>query len=637
MNARLIRFDGGRNAEIWLDCSRPFTIGRDPTNTLAIDAPMVSLHHCRIECEADQFVLVDEKSTNGTYVNDEAVQKRYLRSGDGIRLGFAKLLFIGEGAGEIVSLVAEVDESDGVTADTLQLNPDDSAYFNTEPAGDGAYFERMARDTSVLLKLSVEINQIEEAGRLQEILLERLFEMVPAESGAILLSSGVDGEFAPSPVYRQTRPGQQVVISRTISRKVLQSGQSLLRNNLLEDDSSSDSIFVLGIRSALCVPLKAASTRIGVIYLQTADSENQFDERHLELATAVASIGALALEHVWYVEWLERENRQLSHEVNLQHEMVGDCPAMRKVYEALSLVAPVDTPVLLLGESGTGKELAARAIHKNSSRRNGPFVVVNCGAISAELFASELFGHIRGAFTDASRDRKGFIEAADGGTLFLDELGELPPHCQASLLRVLEDGQIFRVGSTVAIPVNIRLVSATNRSLRKEIEEGGFRADLYHRMGLPLELPPLRERVDDIPLLVNFFLQKHRHKTQRELGRTPPDTIRALQEYRWPGNVRELGRVIEWAVIFGKSDRIRRDELPANVTQKLSKTPGGSLTLDQAMESFERQFILRALEETNGNVVEASALIGRAPNYLQRRISALNLRDELTKIRRKQN
>jgi two-component system nitrogen regulation response regulator NtrX len=155
-------------------------------------------------------------------------------------------------------------------------------------------------------------------------------------------------------------------------------------------------------------------------------------------------------------------------------------------------------------------------------------------------------------------------------------------------------------------------------------------------MGLPLELPPLRDRVDDIPLLVKFFLQKHRHKTQRELGVTPPDTIRALQEYRWPGNVRELGRVIEWAIVFGKSDRIRRDDLPAYVTQKLSKpTEGGSLTLDQAMESFERQFILRALEEVHGNVVEASALIDRAPNYLQRRISALNLRDELEAIRRR--
>ena len=313
--------------------------------------------------------------------------------------------------------------------------------------------------------------------------------------------------------------------------------------------------------------------------------------------------------------------------------MIGDSSKMKKVYETISLVAPTDSPVLILGESGTGKELAANAIHNNSSRRNGPFVAVNCGAITETLFASALFGHVKGAFTGADRDQKGFTEEADGGTLFLDELADLPLHCQAALLRFIEEQKVQRVGSTRPIAVDVRVVSATNRSLKDEIQGGRFRADLFYRMGLPLELPPLHERLEDVPSLVKFFIQKYKQNTLREIGPTPPNTIRVLQEYHWPGNVRELAGAIRWAVVFGKSDRIRPEDLPPDVLKKGSASAATVGRLDEAMESFERQFILRALEETRGNVVEAAALLARAPNYLQRRISQLELREDLDRIR----
>jgi transcriptional regulator with PAS, ATPase and Fis domain len=351
------------------------------------------------------------------------------------------------------------------------------------------------------------------------------------------------------------------------------------------------------------------------------------------MVVAIAGIGALALEHARYVDWLEVENRQLSHEINLGHGMVGENAKMKKVYEAIALIAPTDSPALVLGESGTGKELAARAIHNNSPRRNGPFVAVNCGAVVDTLFASQLFGYVRGAFTGADRDHKGLVEDADGGTLFLDELGDLPLHCQAALLRVLEEGKVQRVGSSREIAVNIRLISATNRSLTEEIKKERFRADLYFRMGLPVELPPLRDRLDDIPLLVGFFLQKFKSHTQRELGPTHPDTIRILQQYSWPGNVRELGRAIRWAVVFGKSDRIRPEDLPPEIVRKDSRPQSGVPKLEDALQSYEKELIRRALQETRGNVVEAATLLDRAPNYLQRRISQLDLRQELDKIR----
>jgi DNA-binding NtrC family response regulator len=371
----------------------------------------------------------------------------------------------------------------------------------------------------------------------------------------------------------------------------------------------------------------------GLVYLSNRDSNTPFDAQHLEMVVAIAGIGALALEHARYVDWLEVENRQLSHEVSLGHGMVGENARMKKVYEAIALIAPTDSPALVLGESGTGKELAARAIHSNSTRRNGPFIAVNCGAVVDTLFASQLFGYVRGAFTGADRDHKGLIEDADGGTLFLDELGDLPLHCQAALLRVLEEGKVRRVGSSREIPVNVRLISATNRSLAEEIRKGSFRSDLYFRMGLPVELPPLRDRLDDIPLLVGFFLQKLKSQTPRELGPTHPETIRVLQQYSWPGNVRELGRAIRWAVVFGKSDRIRPEDLPPEIHRKDRDASPSVLRLEDALQSYERQLITRALEETRGNVVEAASMLDRAPNYLQRRISQLKLRHDLERIR----
>jgi Nif-specific regulatory protein len=612
-------------------------IGRDPSNTVCIRNGTVSLRHCRIDCDDQRFLLVDEESTNGTFVNGECIQKKYLEHGDEIRVAGTTFYFmVGEMGLPLPRRVRVEDQDEGelLSSRTVELNPLNSAYLGTSIPVDDGQIGRLTHDTSVLLKLAVEINQIDNSETLQNRLLERIFELVPAESGAILLSSSDSGDFQPDPVCRQRMAQREFRVSRSVTRQVRVTGTSVLRNDLLADVTSSESIQSSGVRSVLCVPLIVMGERRGVLYLDTGNPNMPFDERHLELVTAIASIASVALEHLGYMDWLEAQNRQLMHEVTVQHDMVGQSPKMLKLYGAIADIAPTESRVLILGESGTGKELAARAIHKNSGRRNGPFIVVNCAAIQDTLFRSELFGHVRGAFTGADRDHKGYIEEADGGTLFLDELGEIPLHCQAALLRVIEDQHVERVGSYRAIPVNVRFISATNQPLSKLVDDGGFRADLYFRLGLPLEVPPLRDRVEDIPPLVTFFLQKHRNYTQREIGATPPRTIQALQQYHWPGNVRELIRAIQWALVFGKSDRIRCEDLPVEITQQSVGSVPVPYSLDQAMESLERQFILRALQETNGNVVEASALICRAPNYLQRRISQLNLRDELERIRR---
>lgn len=626
MKPRLARVLGTAPEEVLLT-SNELTIGRDSSSSVQLQDPTVSSHHCRIERDHDSFILVDRDSTNGTFINGKSVSRARLKHGDEILVGSTKFYFLLDDvpppSTEI--RIEEPAEDFVVSSDTTQLNPADLADH------------RFSQYLSVLLKLSTEINHIDAPEKLQEVLLERIFQLVPVEEGVILLGSNLSQLFLGSNVQRRRVPAlERIRVSRTIVERVFLSAESVLRNDLLAgapSDTISESIIASGIHSIMCVPLTVMKTAIGVIYLTTRNPATPFDETHLQLTTAIAGIAAIALEHARYMEWLERENRQLTHEVNLRHEMIGDSAKMKKVYESIALVAPTDSPVLILGESGTGKELAAHAVHTNSTRRNGPFVAVNCGAITETLFASALFGHIKGSFTGADRDQKGFIEEADGGTLFLDELGDLPLHCQAALLRVLDQQQVHRVGAARPVSVDIRLISATNRSPKEEIEGGRFRADLYYRMGLPLELPPLRERLEDVPALVKFFIQKYKQNTQREIGPTPPNTIRVLQEYHWPGNVRELAGAVRWAVVFGKSDRIRPEDLPPDILKKAAPAGASIGKLDEAMESFERHFILKALQETGGNVVEAAALLDRAPNYLQRRISQLELRDELEKIR----
>jgi transcriptional regulator with GAF, ATPase, and Fis domain len=628
---RIVSVSGTTSAEL-ADGGADLTIGRDAANTIQVKDPAVSSWHCAIVCDDGRFVLVDRNSRNGTFVNGRPETRAPLKHGDEIRVGYERFYFLVEEGGPAAVTIEESQDDKPFAGHTMQLDPLNSAFLRAQvAAGDAQTLQRRARDMSVLLKLNADIHNIPDSEGLQNSLLQRIFEIIPAEDGVILLGNSVN-RLLPGARLLRDKSGT-LYLPRTILQQVMSSGCAMLRNDLPDAGDLTDSVRASGLRSVLCVPLTVTNVQTGVLYLSTRNSARPFDAQHLEMAVAIAGIGAIALEHARYVEWLEVQNRLLSREVNFAHGMVGENAHMKQVYEAIARVAPTSSPVLILGESGTGKELAARAIHNGSKRCNGPFVPVNCGAVVETLFASQLFGYVRGAFTGADRDHKGFIEDADGGTLFLDELGDLPPHCQAAMLRVLEEGKVQRVGSSREIAVDVRIISATNRSLPEEIRKGNFRSDLYFRMGLPVQLPPLRDRLDDIPLLVSFFLQKYKSQTQRELGPTHPDTIRVLQQYSWPGNVRELGRAIRWAVVFGGSDRIRPEDLPPEISVKDDPAAEGVLKLEEALQSYEKQLIARALEKTRGNVVEAAALLDRAPNYLQRRISHLDLRAELDRIR----
>ncbi|MBD3161994.1 MAG: response regulator [Candidatus Eisenbacteria bacterium] len=319
----------------------------------------------------------------------------------------------------------------------------------------------------------------------------------------------------------------------------------------------------------------------------------------------------------------ERERRlTLQREIDERFndgEIIGRSPEMIDLYQRIEKVATTPSSVLVVGESGTGKELVARAIHRHSDRKEGPFVRVNCGALAEGVLESELFGHERGAFTGAVRQRRGRFELADGGTLFLDEIGEIPTGTQVKLLRVLQEKTFERVGGEQTIQVDVRVVAATNRDLGDAVREGSFREDLYYRLYvIPLELPPLRRRRDDIPLLCDHFLER----LSREMGRPRPlleeGALKLLMQYDWPGNVRELENVIERAFVLCEGGRIQVGDLPFR--SRPDPGPGwfppGVVPLREAVELLERELIRRALDESNGVKQEAARRLELKPSAL---------------------
>ena len=316
---------------------------------------------------------------------------------------------------------------------------------------------------------------------------------------------------------------------------------------------------------------------------------------------------------------LSRENRRLRSELQggfgLEN-FVGSSPSVQEVLRQLRKVAPTRATVLVTGESGTGKELVARAIHELSPRSAMPFVAVNCGAIPAELIESELFGHVRGAFTDASRDKKGLAAEADGGTLFLDEIGEMPLHLQVKLLRFLQEEQVRRVGDTRSEKVDVRVVAATARDLARATREGLFREDLFYRLNVVnLRLPSLRERPDDVPALVEHFLAKHRHlRPEAPLRGISPEALELLRSHRWPGNVRELEHAVERAVVLADGPLLGESDLPDDVREgpkpaTPAPRPGADLSVKRAFRILEEQLIRAALERTGGNRTRAAELL----------------------------
>ena len=343
----------------------------------------------------------------------------------------------------------------------------------------------------------------------------------------------------------------------------------------------------------------------------------------------------LTLERALDHAALRHENQNLKQQLGASFDtggIIGSSPPMRKLMEMLAMVAPSEATVLVYGESGTGKELIARAIHANSLCCKGPFVAVNCAALSESLLESELFGHEKGAFTGAERRREGHFATADNGTLFLDEIGEITPAMQVKLLRVIQEREFQRVGGEQPVKVNVRLVAATNKNLQEEVEAGRFRQDLYFRLNVvTLDMPPLRDRVEDIPLLAMHFLERFAAKNKKSIKGFTPAAMDSLLKYPWPGNVRELENVVERGVVLLVGDYISERELPAPLLQSSAATgtTGTAPSLaGMSLDEVEKLVILETLDACEGNKSEAARRLGVTRKTLHAKLARYGLEDQ---------
>jgi formate hydrogenlyase transcriptional activator len=427
--------------------------------------------------------------------------------------------------------------------------------------------------------------------------------------------------------------GTVLPLNRTAPGQAFLEGETKIfdRQQLLDfHRACTDALVAQGVELGCCVPLITRKGTLGVLNLASRDPD-AFTPQDVILLQQVAAQVAVAIDNsrayqqiAQLKDRLTEEKRYLQGEIRSQQnfeEIIGESPALERVLEKAKTVAPSDATVLILGETGTGKELIARAIHRMSARKDASFIKLNCAAIPTGLLESELFGHEKGAFTGAVSQKIGRLELADKGTLFLDEVGDIPLELQPKLLRVLQDQEFERLGSTRTIKVNIRLVAATNRDLPTSVSEREFRSDLYYRINVfPLRMPALRERKGDIPLLVRYFVQKFAHRMNKEIESVPTETIHALEGWDWPGNVRELENFIERSVIL-------TDGSVLNVPlAELSPQPGSHS--QGTLENLEREHIIRVLRETGGVIAGlggAAARLGVKRTTLQSMITRMGI------------
>jgi Nif-specific regulatory protein len=633
MDPRLIVIAGPLEGTIFPLNEVEISIGRERSNQFWINDIAVSRRHSMIKREGDQFKLSDLGSSNGTRVNGVPIKERQLDHGDLIALGDSLFLFLMHEESDSAPALSsvEMDEAGLDSESTILLKIDEALYLNPEkvlaalpPSA------RLAHDLNALLKISSAVNSIRDLEALQQQLLKLIFEVIPAQRGAILLVKEGQKDF--ESVFgwdRLTGADLPVQVSHTIVNKVLAEGVAVLSSDLADSEAFNvaESLRASQTRSLLAVPLAVFTKISGVLYLDTSEVAARFDESHLQLATAIASIAAVAIANARNVESLEDEKRQLQEDIRIEHNMVGESRRMREIYQAISKVAPTDSTVLILGESGTGKEMAARAIHQNSARAARLFVAINCAALTETLLESELFGHEKGAFTGAIAQKRGRLELADGGTVFLDEVGELAPALQAKLLRVLQEREFERVGGLRAIKVDIRLIAATNRDIEEAIRSRAFRQDLYYRLNVVrLVMPSLKDRREDIPLLASYFTVKYSHICKRRVKGISTEARACLMSYDWPGNVRELENAIERAVVLGSTETILPEDLPETLLETTPPADSTAASYYEAVKEAKKQIILKALDQAGSNYVEAAKLLGIHPNNLHRLIRNLNVK-----------
>ena len=475
-----------------------------------------------------------------------------------------------------------------------------------------------------LYEIARTLNSILEPRGLLEKVLAIAMRHLTAERGFVLL---VDAQHeagfsvAAMENFVSQQKSDEFAASSSIVNRVLSSGEALLTFDAQSDErfDPSASIVAQKILSIICIPLRSGERVTGAIYLDSSKSRKAFTEDALKFLTVFGNLAAIAIENAQQFSTLRGENELLRSTIDATHQfpnIIGQSPRWKQVLEVVQRVLDVDASVLLTGESGTGKELIARAIHEQGTRKGMPFVAVNCSAIPEQLLESELFGHVKGAFTGAINDKRGLVDLAHGGTLFLDEVAELPVLLQSKILRLLQEREYRRVGDTANKVADIRVIAATNLDAQEAMKSGKLREDLYFRLNvIGIHLPPLRERKDDIPILAKHFLARAAELYHRPVKGIDPDAMEMLLSNPWKGNVREFQNVIERAVVLSKGSQLTRDELVFNAADQKSLQHSGV-----TLEEFERQIIEATLAEMKGNRTRTAERLGVSLRWLQYRL-----------------
>ena len=647
------------------------TIGRSAENILQISDALLSRFHCHVHRIESGYELVDLGSKNSTFVNGRVVTRKILRHGDRIEIGKTVIEFsdpdsrTGHETGDYGTALGTMDKPTEVLSRPKEALP------------------KMTREEQLLKLLEVNkaLNSEHNLDRLLRRIMDTVLEVVSAERGFIImfengemdvrLSRNVDGESVPKPLLK---------FSRSIASQVRETGKAIVAVDAQSDKRFQAALSVHGLklRSVMCVPLKVRARMLGVVYIDNRFEKSAFTDDDLKLLGVLSDQAAVAIENARLFEEnlrkhkelekssreVEKLNKELQSRMERQlaeleqartmlegrkpkfkynyNEIITRNKEMYRIFASLDKVIDSDISVLIQGESGTGKELIARAIHFNGKRKTKKFVAQNCSAIPSELVESEFFGYMRGAFTGAQRDKPGLFEVADKGTIFLDEIADLPLHLQSKFLRVLEEGEIRRVGGKKTIKVDVRIVSATNRNLAEAVRLAAFREDLYYRLNvMTIELPPLRERKEDISLLLDHFLSEIAERTGKKL-RIDTEALRLLTDYDWPGNIRELENEIERAAML--SDEVIT---PPNLSEHLlfrtspKVTPPDAITgvltekdlegkslkdvIDVALEKAERAAIVRALKKANWEKKEAARILDISRPTLYAKLKRYNI------------
>ena len=591
--ARLVVTDGPDVGRTFPLAGTEAMVGRGDNSAVQLTDLTVSREHVRLVAENGGWTLLDLGSRNRTLVNSEPVVAHFLQDGDRITVGSTLFVYMG-------------DAPPPPVPQALTLLPAGFEQVTTELRGISGV-ARGAKRLAALYAFAGEVSGAEQLGTLypciarlarEKCMGDRAFLFVVDRSGELMTAAA------------ETRGDDQVTVSRTIVDKVLQEGKSVLCADTYGDlrFSKSASIVENAIRSVMCAPMVSRGRCIGLVWVDILQEGRVFETADLLFLTALAQQAGIAIDNLILREALVSENTNLRSQVTQRYNIVGTSEAIGRVLTFISKVGRTDSTIMLNGESGTGKELVANAIHHASPRARGPFVAVNCAALTESLLESELFGHEKGAFTGATSMKRGRFEVADGGTLFLDEVGELSPLCQTKFLRVLEESCFERVGSTHKTTTDVRVISATNRNLEQMVADGRFRNDLFYRLQIiQIELPPLRSRHGDTELLVRHYVERYTEKMGRRIEAIEPEALDALNAYDWPGNVRELKNAVERAMVLGDGPILRLDDLPPSIA---GAQPDRTVAMKaMSLKDLEREAIVAALAETDGNKAKAAQLL----------------------------